>query len=96
MRLTRLTSKQAESLRDLIRPMLHFLLKCRRRLEARNFDEQSAIFQAVDKAHSAIHSLHVELIYQACGRGVGEPSAERSEVKPPEGHAPEPPSHPGA
>jgi hypothetical protein len=60
-----------------------FLLRCRRRLEALNFDQKGVIFQAVDKAHSAIHNLHVELIYMSCGRGVGEPSREQPETKPP-------------
>jgi hypothetical protein len=31
--------------------MLAFLLKRRRRLEVLSFDEESVIFQAVDKAH---------------------------------------------
>jgi hypothetical protein len=63
--------------------MLHFLLKCRRRLEALNFDEQSVVFQAVDKAHRGLHSLHVELIYMSCRHGVGESSADQPEIKPP-------------
>jgi hypothetical protein len=74
--------------------MLNFLLRCRRRLEARNFDEKSVIFQAIDKAHGAMHRLHVELIYMSCVRGVGEPSGEQPEVKPSTDEAQSTPNHP--
>lgn len=80
MRPRNLTRKQAEALQDRIRPMLSFLYRCRRRLEILDFREDSEIFQSVDKAHRALHSLHVTLIYESCGRGVGE----RSE-NPPDG-----------
>jgi hypothetical protein len=81
----RLSPKQAEALRMRIRPMLHFLLKCRRRLEALNFNDKSVIFQAVDKARSATCNLHVELIYISCARGVGKASGVQPEVKAPPG-----------
>jgi hypothetical protein len=73
MRPRHLTRKQAEALQDRIRPMLSFLHQCRRRLELLDFQQESEIFQAIDKAHRALHGLHVTLIYESCGRGVGEP-----------------------
>ncbi len=90
----RLTAKQAEALRDRIRPMLSFLHRCLRRLDARGFDEKGAIYQAIDKAYCAIHKLHIELHYDACGHGVGETSVERPGIKPPTGQAQPPPNRP--
>jgi hypothetical protein len=76
MRPRHLKPKQAEALQNRIRPMLSFLHRCRRRLEALDFNQESELFQAVDKAHRAVHGLHVTLIYESCGRGVGEPSED--------------------
>jgi hypothetical protein len=58
--------------------MLYFLFRCRRRLDARGFDQKSAIYQAVDKAYSAMHELHITLHYHACGRGVWRREEKRS------------------
>jgi hypothetical protein len=79
----RLTTKQAEALRDKIRPMLHFLHRCRQRLDALGFDSKGAIYQAVDRAYSALYSLHMTLHYESCAGGVGRPSEERAKLKPP-------------
>jgi hypothetical protein len=76
----RLTPKQADALRDRIRPMLHFLFRCRRRLDALGFDEKSAIYQAIDKAYCAMHDLHMKLHYESCGHGVGKPPDERPDA----------------
>jgi len=65
----RLTTKQADALRDRIRPMLHFLHRCRRRLDALGFDEKGAIYRAIDKAYCAMHELHMTLHYESCDRG---------------------------
>jgi hypothetical protein len=73
MRFTRLTREQAEAFPNKIRPMLHFLLLCRRRMDTRGFDQNSRLYTLVDKAHSALQSLFVELHYISCGSGVGEP-----------------------
>jgi hypothetical protein len=67
----KLTSGQAGAFRTKVRPMLYFLFRCRRRLDARGFDQKGAIYQAVEKAYSAMHELHITLHYHACGRGVG-------------------------
>jgi hypothetical protein len=73
MRFTRLTRNQAEAFRKKIRPVLLFLLLCRRRMDARGFDPNSRLYMLVDKAHSSLQSLFVELHYISCGTGVGEP-----------------------
>jgi hypothetical protein len=91
----RLTPKQAEALRDRIRPMLYFLLRCRRRLEKLGFDQGGVIFRAVDKAHAAMHELFVTLHYESCGRGVGRASEERREGIPFSDGAQAPPNQPG-
>ncbi len=78
-----LTPKQAEALQNRIRPMLSFLYRCRRRLDVRGFDAKSEVYREIDKAHCAMHSLHVTLIYEACGRGVGKASDDRPGVTPP-------------
>jgi hypothetical protein len=92
----RLTTKQAEALRDRIRPMLHFFYRCRRRLDARGFDQKSAIYQAIDKAYCAMHELHMTLHYESCGRGVGRTSEERLGRPGSTDKVPDPPNHPGA
>jgi hypothetical protein len=95
MQRPRLTTKQAEALRDRIRPMLHFLHLCRRRLDALGFDEKGAIYKAIDRAYGAVYDLHTTLHYASCNRGVGEPSDECSET-PSTDQAQAPPNRPGA
>jgi hypothetical protein len=56
-----LTPKQAAAFGDLVQPMLGFLYRCKRRLEAKAFDHNSKLFRLVDKACDAMHSLHLEL-----------------------------------
>jgi hypothetical protein len=91
----RLTAKQAEALRNRIRPMLHFLHRCRRRLDALGFDPKGPIYMAIDKAYCAMYSLHMTLHYESCCGGVGEPSKERSELRPPTDQAQAPRNRPG-
>ena len=90
-----LTTKQAEGLRDRIRPMLHFLYRCRRRIDALGFDDKGAIYRAIDKAYCAMHELHTTLHYESCGRGVGRATGEQSEIVPPGDPAQAPPDRPG-
>jgi hypothetical protein len=87
----RLTRKQAEAFRDRIRPMLHFLYRCRRRLDGLGFDDKGVIYRAVDKAYCAMHELHMALHYESCGHGVGRASHEQARVaRPAEGPQPPP------
>jgi hypothetical protein len=88
----RLTRKQAEALRDRIRPMLHFLHRCKRRLEALGFLEKSEIFQAVSKAHTAVHGLFMTAHYESCGSGVWKTSEEQLESTDQADQAQTPPS----
>lgn len=74
--------------------MLHFLLKCRRRLDVLGFDEKGAVYQAIDKVYCAMHALHITLHYEACGRGVGKPSDAQSGTTTPTDEAQSPPNHP--
>ena len=90
----RLTTKQAEALRNRIRPMLLFLLRCKRRLEALGFLEKSEIYQAVDKAHTAVHGLFVTAHYESCGSGVWKTSEEQRGPTPPKEEAQAPPNCP--
>ena len=69
----RLTTNQAAAFADRIRPMLGFLLSCRRRLEQKGFSDKSPIYQAVDKAFDSLHTLHARLRYESCDGGVGKP-----------------------
>jgi hypothetical protein len=91
----RLTTKQAEALRDRIRPMLHFLYKCRRRLDALGFDAKGPIYQVIDKAYSALHDLHVTLHYESCDGGVGTPGNEPKRLTAFDDQAQRPPNPPG-
>ncbi len=91
-----LTPKQAAAFRDLVQPMLGFLYRCKRRLEAKAFDHNSKLFRVVDKAYDAMHSLHLELHYISCGRGVGRPNEDRPGLTPPTDQAQAQPDRPDA
>lgn len=73
--------------------MLSFIYRCRRRLEALGFDQNSALYRAVDKAYSAMHGLHVDLHYESCKSGVYRPRDDGPEVIP-EDQTQSPPSPP--
>jgi hypothetical protein len=72
--ITRLTPSQAAAFGQRISPMLRFLGRCRKRLDAAGYDPKCALYTAVSKAHDAVFALSVELHYQSIGRGVGRPS----------------------
>jgi hypothetical protein len=76
----RLKPEQAEAFRQRIAPMLGFVHGCRRRLEARGFHPSSKLYQLVNKAYDALHSLHIELHYMACKSGVWRPKEEQSDA----------------
>ncbi len=92
----RLTTKQAEAVRDRIRPMVYFLYRCRRRLDVRGFDKKGAIYQVIDNAYCAMHDLHMKLHYESCGPVVGRAPEEQPEVRNPTDQAQSPPNHSGA
>jgi hypothetical protein len=79
-----LTPKQAAAFRDRIRPMLNFVHRCRRRLEVLGFDQNNALYRAVDKTYCALHGLHVELHYESCKSGTYRPRGDQAEVTPPD------------
>jgi hypothetical protein len=91
----RLATKEAEALRDRIRPMLHFLYKCRRRLDALGIDAKGPIYEVIDKAFCATHELHITLHYESCGRGVGKASDKQPDLTPPAEQAKSRPDRPG-
>jgi hypothetical protein len=95
MERVRLTIKQADALRDRIRPMLHSLYRCRRRLDALGFDDKGVIYRSIDKAYCAMHELHMTLRYESCGRGVGRASDERPRSTPTANKAQTLPTDPG-
>ena len=90
----RLTAKQAEALRDRIRPMLRFVGKCWSRLDALGFDQKGVIYQAFAKTHSALQELHIRLHYESVRHGVGQPCEERREVSEHPGQGQVPPNLP--
>ena len=80
----KLTRQEADAFREKVRPILNYFNRCVRRLEAKNFTDKCELFKSVKKARDALFSLHVDLIYLACGRGVGSPEDEEvSKQKPP-------------
>jgi hypothetical protein len=66
--MSRLTRRQIEDFRHRIEPMLSFLYRCKRRLQALGFNDSSDIFRAVAEAHRAVHSLHFLLHWEPYDR----------------------------
>ena len=77
MKYTQLTTSQAAAFQQRVEPMLRFLLLCRKRLDARGFDPNGKLYQAVSKAYDAMYQLHMELHYESCGRSVGRAPKEQ-------------------
>ncbi len=44
-----------------LQPMLGFLYQCKRRREAKGFDQNRKLFLLVEKAYDAMHSVHLYL-----------------------------------
>jgi hypothetical protein len=76
---TRLTRQQSAAFRDKVGPMLRFLSRCLRRLEALRFDQRSGLYRDVMNARDAVCALHVGLHYESIGHGVGCSPAENEE-----------------
>jgi hypothetical protein len=69
----RLTTAQAAAFGARVLPMPRFLGAWRRRLDEIHFDRPSKLYQDVERAYDAIHSLRVELHYQSVRSGVRQP-----------------------
>jgi hypothetical protein len=74
----RIAPKQAEALRERIRPIRRLFARCRQRLSDRHIDPESEIANAIVKAHDAVHSLSVTAHYDSIPRGVGRPPGENT------------------
>jgi hypothetical protein len=90
----RITPKQAEALRDRIRPMVSFLRRCCQRLDTRGYDQKSRIYLAIDKATRAVHELDVTLLSMSRGSGVSRPNEERPTPNVPTDQAQSSPNRP--
>ena len=66
-----LTREQVRALKNKIGPMLNYLGRLQRRMRYRGFLESVPLLQRVVEATNAVHSLHVELHYLACGDVTG-------------------------
>ena len=69
---TKLSTRQVEAFAARARPLQRLMCRCRARLEALGFDQNSPLYLAVARAHDALTSLWMELHYQSIGHGVGE------------------------
>lgn len=67
----RLNREQLEYINRQAGPMMRKLHAIRRRLERRNYHPGDELFDAVVRAHDAIHSLSVRSHYLTCDGGVG-------------------------
>jgi hypothetical protein len=92
----RLTSRQAAALRDRVMPMLRFLLRCRRRLDALGFNTSHPIYRAIDTAYCAVQDLYIVSHREAVGQSVPAAMEEQPPVTPPTDQAQGPLNGPGA
>jgi hypothetical protein len=65
-----LPCEQCEIIRDRLQPYCAYLIKLQRRMEKRGFIPTDELFQAVDRAYDAAHTLWVKLHYMSCPSGV--------------------------
>lgn len=66
-----LTKEQARALKNKLHPMLGYLGRLKRRMVRRGFLSDDPLLAAVCRAEDAMHALHVETHYLACGDSVG-------------------------
>ena len=66
-----LTDEQARALKNKLQPMLGYLNRLKQRLRRRGFRPDDRLLTAVCRAEDAVHALHVEVHYLACGDRVG-------------------------
>jgi hypothetical protein len=73
---TELKTTEARAFGERIGTTLRFLPRCRDRLHALGFDPKCKLYQGVQDAYDAMHSLSIELHYQSIKSGVGRPEKE--------------------
>lgn len=66
-----LTKEQARALKNKLHPMLGYLGRLKKRMVRRGFLNDDPLLAAVCRAEDAMHALHVETHYLACGDSVG-------------------------
>lgn len=67
---------QAERISKALYPGMNYLIRLRERMVRVGFIPSDKLYQLVNKAYDAMHSLSVEMHYQSCKRGVGRPEKE--------------------
>jgi hypothetical protein len=66
-----LTKAQARALKNKLAPMLGYLNRLKRRMVRRGFPPDDPLLVAARRAEDALHALHVEAHYLACGDVTG-------------------------
>jgi hypothetical protein len=74
-----LTAAQARALKNKLQPMLGYINRLKQRMRRRGFPPDDRLLMAVCRAEDALHSLHVEIHYLACGEKVVGPRQPRSD-----------------
>ena len=78
MRSDDLTPDQARALKNKLQPMLGYLNRLKHRMRHRGFLSDDPLLAAVCRTEDAMHELHMQVHYLACGEQVGRRS-ERSD-----------------
>jgi hypothetical protein len=73
MRSGDLTKNQARALKNKLQPMLGYLNRLKHRMVRKGFPPDDPLLLAARKAEDAMHALHVETHYLACGDVTGRP-----------------------
>jgi hypothetical protein len=71
MRSDDLTRDQARALKNKLQPMLGYLNRRKRRMDRKGFPPDDPLLAAACRAEDAMHALHVEVHYLACGDVTG-------------------------
>jgi hypothetical protein len=66
-----LTKNQARALKNKLQPMLGYLNRLKRRMIRKGFPPDDPLLAATRRAEDAMHALHVETHYLACGDVTG-------------------------
>lgn len=71
MRSDDLSKEQARALKNKLQPMLGYLNRLKRRMIGKGFPPDDRLLLAARRAEDAMHALHVETHYLACGDVAG-------------------------